>query len=293
LPRVTVVTATYNWSEVLPYAIGSVLDQTFTDFELMVVGDCCTDNSAEVVASFDDPRVSWLNLPVNSRHQSGPNNEAIRRSDSDLIAYLGHDDLWLPHHLELQVEAMTGVTGMSHGSALMVEPPKAPFAYPHDNWAYRAGDWMPPSAVVHSRSLANDVGGWRPPWQTGLRDPDPDMWARLTEAGGRPPIWVRDVTAIKLSAGARRDVYLTRPCHEQRFWLEQIRRGQTWTDLIDRSRLDRVAMSCRNAGYAVLPTSVRSWGTRRRKHQPGWLTRQTAEQRWLKLRESKGVDRGN
>jgi len=42
-PRVTVIMATYNWATVLPYSIGSVLDQTFTDFELLVIGDGCTD----------------------------------------------------------------------------------------------------------------------------------------------------------------------------------------------------------------------------------------------------------
>src|SRR5438034_6974226 len=72
MPRVTVVMATYNWSTVLPYSIGSALRQTFTDFELLVVGDGCPDDSAEVVAAIDDPRVRWINLPANSGHQSAP-----------------------------------------------------------------------------------------------------------------------------------------------------------------------------------------------------------------------------
>ena len=71
-PRVTAIIATYNWSSVLRYSVGSVLRQTFTDFELLVVGDGCTDDSAEVVAAMDDPRVRWINLPANTRHQSGP-----------------------------------------------------------------------------------------------------------------------------------------------------------------------------------------------------------------------------
>ena len=64
-PRVTIVMATYNWSTVLPYSIGSALLQEFADFELLVVGDGCTDDSAEVVASISDPRVRWIGLPVN------------------------------------------------------------------------------------------------------------------------------------------------------------------------------------------------------------------------------------
>ncbi|MEA3032945.1 MAG: hypothetical protein QOH86_961, partial [Sphingomonadales bacterium] len=76
-PRVSIVLATYNWSAVLPFSIGSALDQSFGDFELIVVGDGCTDDSAEVVAAIGDPRVRWVNLPANCGHQSGPNNEGL------------------------------------------------------------------------------------------------------------------------------------------------------------------------------------------------------------------------
>src|SRR5687767_7950927 len=105
-PRVTVVMATYNWSSVLPYSIASVLEQTFTDFELLVVGDACTDDSAEVVNAIGDPRVRWIDLQPRAGHQSGPNNEGIRQARGEFIAYLGHDDLWLPHHLASALAAL-------------------------------------------------------------------------------------------------------------------------------------------------------------------------------------------
>jgi glycosyltransferase involved in cell wall biosynthesis len=50
-PLISVITATYNWSSVLRYAIQSVLWQTLQDFEMLIIGDRCTDDSAEVVAS--------------------------------------------------------------------------------------------------------------------------------------------------------------------------------------------------------------------------------------------------
>jgi glycosyltransferase involved in cell wall biosynthesis len=84
-PRVTVIISTFDWSTVLPYSIGSVLMQTFRDFELLVVGDGCSDDSGHVVNAVADARVRWINLPS---------------------AYLGHDDLWLPHHLECMVAAL-------------------------------------------------------------------------------------------------------------------------------------------------------------------------------------------
>lgn len=76
-PRVTVIIPTYNWSTVLPHAIGSALDQTLYDFELLVIGDGCTDDTEHVVTGIKDPRVRWINLPSNTGHQSGPNNRRL------------------------------------------------------------------------------------------------------------------------------------------------------------------------------------------------------------------------
>src|SRR5262249_43894876 len=105
-PRVSIITATYNWSSVLRYAIESVRWQTFTDFELLVVGDGCTDDSEAVVTSFDDPRISWTNLPENSGSQATPNNAGLTMARGAYVAYLGHDDLWLPNHLAALVDAI-------------------------------------------------------------------------------------------------------------------------------------------------------------------------------------------
>jgi glycosyltransferase involved in cell wall biosynthesis len=79
-PVVSVIMATYNRSNVLCYAIESVLWQTFKEWELWIVGDACTDDTATVVASFKDKRIHFVNLPVNTGEQSGPNNEGVKRS---------------------------------------------------------------------------------------------------------------------------------------------------------------------------------------------------------------------
>ena len=99
-PLVTVVIATYNRAETLKYAKESVLWQRYKNFELWVIGDCCTDHTEKVVQSFNDARVNFYNLPQNSGYQSKPNNEGIKRSKGQFIAYLNHDDIWLPNHLQ-------------------------------------------------------------------------------------------------------------------------------------------------------------------------------------------------
>src|SRR5689334_5131336 len=105
-PRVSVIIATFNQSRALRCAIRSVLWQTLQDFELLVVGDACTDDSEQVVTSFDDPRVRWHNLAENSGNQPAPNNKGLELARGDYIAYLGHDDLWYPTHLETLVSRL-------------------------------------------------------------------------------------------------------------------------------------------------------------------------------------------
>src|SRR3954470_10399390 len=111
-PAISVVIATYNRSRALGHAIESVFRQTFTDWELIVVGDACTDDTAEVVARYAsaDPRVRFVNLERNWGEQSAPNNVGRALARALLIAYLSHDDIWLPHHLKACSEALA-VTG--------------------------------------------------------------------------------------------------------------------------------------------------------------------------------------
>lgn len=222
MPRVTVITATYDWAPVLPYSIGSILDQKFTDFELLVMGDGCTDESGEVVDALGDGRVHWHNLPEHTGHQSAANNEGIRRAKGDIIAYLGHDDLWLPHHLTVLLEALDDGARIAHGTVVIVPASGRPYRSPTARWVYRSGEWIAPTSLVHNREAAELVGGWRPPSDTGILDPEADLLRRMTAVVG-PPRWVRRLTCVKFPAAGRPDVYRDRPSHEQAYWLRRIR----------------------------------------------------------------------
>jgi glycosyltransferase involved in cell wall biosynthesis len=221
-PRVTVILATYNWSSVLRYSIASALRQTFRDFELLVVGDGCTDDSADV-AAFDDPRVRWINLPKNTRYQSGPNNEGLRQAGGELIAYLGHDDLWLSHHLRLLVDAIDGTASsapadVAHGMMVCVGP-EGQFLrplIPRPELYYTA----PPSALMHRRSVTSESGGWRDYRELTIA-PDAELFRRARTAGYRFA-YVPRLTGIKFPAAWRPRVYVQRPCHEQAAWLRRM-----------------------------------------------------------------------
>ncbi len=212
--------ATYNWSSVLPYSIGSVLRQTWADFELWVVGDACTDESEQVVRSIQDPRVHWHNLEVNFGQQGGPNNEGIRRARGEYIAYLGHDDLWLPHHLEALVPALEAGADVAWGLVSLVLPDQTRVLRPLNPRKYQPGMWIPPTGLVHRKDLAQKVGGWRS-YRDITMDPEADLLQRMHEAGGSGR-FVPRLTALKFPAVVRKNVYQDKPCHEQAAWTQKM-----------------------------------------------------------------------
>src|SRR5438876_9477906 len=185
-PLVSVIIPTYNWSSVLPYSIGSVLRQTFTDFELLVVGDGCTDDSEAVVGRVGDPRVEWINLPTNTGHQSEPNNEGLKQARGQFIAYLGHDDLWLPHHLSCLLSALEQGADLAYGMTLYL----LGGANGYDRIAhpiyekYQLDMVIPPTSVVHRRSVTDDIGGWRHYRELDWY-PDLELWQRAYTANYR------------------------------------------------------------------------------------------------------------
>ena len=201
--------ATYNWSAVLPFSIASALAQTFTDFELLVIGDGCTDDSEKVVSEINDPRVRWINIP-RFGHQTGPNNEGLRQARGEYVAYLGHDDLWLPHHLEVLVAALDAGGDVAHSTVAMIRADGS--AMP---WT------LVPTSVMHRRSMIDRIGGWRDYRELKVL-PEVDLWNRA-RAAGLTFEFVKRLTAIKFGAAWRRNVYREKPSHEQEAWLARIR----------------------------------------------------------------------
>jgi glycosyltransferase involved in cell wall biosynthesis len=219
-PRVTVIIPTYNWSSVLPYSIGSALRQTFSDFELLVVGDGCTDDSEAVVKGVGDERVRWINLPANTGHQSGPNNEGLRQARGELIAYLGHDDLWLPHHLSCLSAAIEAGADVAFGIVERVVPGVSRTPAPA-SLKYVPGQWIPPTGVMHRRRVTERVGGWGDYRALSVL-PEADLWRRAHEHGYKFA-FVPRLTALKFPASKRPNVYRETPNHEQAEWFERIR----------------------------------------------------------------------
>jgi glycosyltransferase involved in cell wall biosynthesis len=107
VPKVSIIIPTYNRANLLSRAIKSVLDQTFQDFELIIVDDGSTDNTKEVIERFQkkDSRIKYI-FQENSGGPSRPNNVGIKNSNGKYIAILESDDEWLPEKLRLQIEIL-------------------------------------------------------------------------------------------------------------------------------------------------------------------------------------------
>jgi len=219
-PRVTVIIPTYNWSTVLPFAIDSVLGQTLSDFELLVIGDGCTDDTEQVVTAIEDPRIRWINLLSNTGHQSGPNNRGLQEARGEFIAYLGHDDIWLKHHLECSVAKLdASKADISHTLLVSVLPGSDAGVPALPKPEMRQGG--PPSCRVHRRSVAEKIGGWGD-YRTLDIAPETDFFFRAQDAGFTP-VFVPRLTAIKFPASRRKNVYRDHPNHEQAGWMQRVK----------------------------------------------------------------------
>ena len=121
MPKVSVVIPTYNYARFLGEAIQSVLDQTFDDFELIIVDDGSTDNTKEVVASFADPRVKYIYQE--NRGVCAAQNTGIQASIGEYIALLGADDVLLENALEKGVEVLDSYpeVGFSYAQAYIMD----------------------------------------------------------------------------------------------------------------------------------------------------------------------------
>ncbi len=103
-PLISIVMPAYNRAGLVLTAIRSVLAQTYTHFELIVVDDGSTDDTAAVVASVADPRVRLIRLAANMGHAAA-RNKALEASSGEIIAYLDSDNFWDERYLSATVGA--------------------------------------------------------------------------------------------------------------------------------------------------------------------------------------------
>lgn len=217
-PQVSIVMATYNRSNIIGYSIRSVLASHFQDWELIVVGDACTDDTQEVVRTFGDPRIRYACLEKNFGEQSGPNNHGVSLARGEYIAFLNHDDFWLPDHLthalavlkNTDADLVFSIGLLSHGG------PRGTLMYGAltEEKHYHARLSIPASLWVFRRQLAEKIGDWKPARET-VGAPSQE-WLYRTYRSGARMVPVRKITALLIPSGNRRNSYQSRMEEEHR-----------------------------------------------------------------------------
>lgn len=227
-PVASIVMATYHRPQVLAYAIRSVLQSTLSDWELIVVGDGCTDDTERVVRAFADPRIRWHNLPENTGNQAAPNNAGVALARGEYLFFLNHDDLWFGDHLADMIQALeesgsdivfSPVALIQHSGRPEGPPDPTVDAIVLDGVS--PGGYDPRTFVIASswamrREVAERVGPWRLPHTTRL-SPSQEWLHRASRAGCRIGFHPR-VSVLCIHAGARRGSYLRDSPEHARAW---------------------------------------------------------------------------
>ena len=203
MTEVSVIIPTYNRAKKVCRAVGSVLDQTYRDFEVIVIDDASTDDTEERLREFTG-RIQVIRNHVN-RGVSAARNRGINESGGRYIALLDSDDYWLPEKLKVQVEFFRQNPDAVICQAKEIWIRKGKRVNPGQKHLKPSGDiFVPslklclvsPSAVMFKRSLLDEVGMFD---ETFPVCEDYDLWLRIA---GKYPIYLIDKDLLVKEGGA-------------------------------------------------------------------------------------------
>jgi glycosyltransferase involved in cell wall biosynthesis len=191
--KVSVLIPAYNYGRFVGEAIQSVLDQTFNDFELIVVDDGSTDNTKEVVDSFTDPRIKYIYQE--NRGQIAAGNTSILASSGEYVALLDADDIMLKEALEKSIMVLDSnrEVAFSYGQAYLIDENGQILGLKERHHKYPCiqegkevirellihGNYIIPSTAIVRRSCLDKIGLLDPALHCG--GADYDLWIRLAK----------------------------------------------------------------------------------------------------------------
>ena len=189
-PTVSVVIPTYNHARFLKAAIQSVLDQTFTDWEAVIVNNYSEDETVEIVTSYNDPRIRLVDFH-NHGIIAAARNQGIALAKGEFVAFLDYDDIWYPEKLKRCIGKLhEGNDVVCHAEAWVRtgHPPRKVFYGPQHRTRYLSllydGNCLSTSATVVRKSALNRVDGFSENPQMVTAE-DYELWLKLAKAGCR------------------------------------------------------------------------------------------------------------
>lgn len=204
LPQVSVIIPAYNQAHYLRTSMQSILDQTMTDCELIVVDDGSTDDTRQVVAAFSDPRLRYVHQA--NKGLSGARNTGIAHACAPFLLFLDADDWLWPDALEQHLRALgAGANeGLSAGGWVFTDSYGTPRGKPvmppplADPSVLLLGNPLPVHGVLVDRAWLKRVGCF----DESLRAcEDWDLWLRLAQVGCPFTTFQRVVCAYRMHEG--------------------------------------------------------------------------------------------
>jgi glycosyltransferase involved in cell wall biosynthesis len=189
-PVVSVVIPTYNHAQFLKAAVQSILDQTFTGWEAIVVNNYSQDNTEEIIAAFGDSRIRLVNFH-NHGIIAASRNQGIKLANGKFVAFLDSDDTWYPEKLAQCVKMLeTGCDAVCHGEFWVKEgsPPREVHYGPERRTGYLSllndGNCLSTSAIVVRKSSLESAGGFDEDPRMVTAE-DYELWLKLAKIGCR------------------------------------------------------------------------------------------------------------
>ncbi len=202
---VSIVIPTYNHAHFLGHAIQSVLDQTYQDWEVLVIDNHSQDRTDEVVKDFKDARIRILKIH-NHGVIAASRNLGIREARGGWVAFLDSDDLWYPNKLEYCLQHLEkGFDLVCHGERWLGDGCDREVQYgPESRATYNAllleGNCISTSAVIVSRTQLMAVDGFCEDEEIVTAE-DYDLWLRLAKNGARIGFIVKTLGEYRIHAG--------------------------------------------------------------------------------------------
>ena len=184
-PKISVAMAVYNGEKYLREAVDSILNQTFTDFEFIIINDGSTDRTREILESYNDPRIVLINQEHIGFTKSL--NKGIALAKGDYIARQDADDISMPERLEKQLEFLENNKNVALlGTAAKIVDERGMYfqtiEFPCDYSSIQKGikRYNPfiHGSVMFKREYFFDLGGYRDFFWTSQ---DYDLWLRFIE----------------------------------------------------------------------------------------------------------------
>lgn len=204
---VSIIIPAYNAEKYIGRAIESALGQTYKDIEIIVVDDGSTDRTAEIVRSFQDPKIRYLRQE--NKFQGAARNYGIKESRGEYITFLDADDMYLPEKVERQVKFLQEHPEYDAAYCNAVHfYSRNPDKFYRKKGSFPSGDifsellhssLINPNCAIIRRGVLEKVGGfsevryWPEEW---------DLWLRIARAGYKFGYMDEDLVKVEIREGS-------------------------------------------------------------------------------------------